>query len=147
MCKVDRVGHIFRSLVGRITEHHTLIAGTGVQIVFEASFFCLQCFVDTHCDVCGLLVKCDHDSTGVAVKAGLCIVVADLIDGLTYDGRNVQLCLGGNLTGHKDESRTGCGFARNTAHRILCHAGIQNRVGYSITDFIRMAFGNRFGSK
>ncbi len=45
-----------------------------------------------------------------------------------------------NLTCYKHKSCTACCLTCYTAHRILFHARIQNRVGNCIADFVRVSF-------
>ena len=73
-------------------------------------------------------------------RCGAPIVVTDLVDCLSHDRRNIQLCLCGNLSGYQYKSGTACRLTSHTAHWILCHARIQNRIRNCIADFVRMSF-------
>ncbi len=143
----NRVRHVLRRLVRRIAEHHTLVAGAGIQIVPHLAFLGLEGLVHAHGNVGRLLVKGYHDRAGIAVKAGLRIVVADFVHGLPHDGGNVELCLRRDLTGHKDEACAGCGLAGYAAHGILLHAGVEDGVRNGIADLVGMAFRHGLGGK
>ena len=145
----NRVRHIFLCLVGCIAEHHTLVASADCFQLFlrHLVFFCFQSLVNAHCDIGGLLVDRNHNGTGVAVKAILRLVIADLLNRLTNDLRDIYICVGGDLAGYQYETGTACCLAGYTAHRILCDQSIQDGIRNGITDFIRMTFSYRFGSK
>ena len=50
MCKRDRKGHKFLSIVVSITEHHTLISGTCI-VVSLITVAALKRSIDTHSDI------------------------------------------------------------------------------------------------
>ena len=50
---------------------------------------------------------------------------------------------GRDLADHRDQVRGRGRFAGHSAHRILRHDRIKNRVRDLIADFVRMSFGNR----
>ncbi len=83
--QADRRRHQLRCLVGRIAEHHALIARAAC--------------VDTLRNVRGLLVQGGNDGAGVAVKTLQRVVVADLPDRLPHQRLYIQVGLAGDLTG------------------------------------------------
>ena len=143
MCQRDGIRHQFGSLVGRITEHHTLISGTdGIQLLIgHMALTCFQRLVNAHGDICGLLVQRYHNRTGIAVESFFGRIVADLGYGLTNDSGNINICLGGDLTHDQYETGIGAGLTCYTAEGILLHQRIQYRIRYGITDFVGMSFG------
>ena len=59
------------------------------SFAISSVFFCFQCFVNTHSDIRRLLVKRYHHCTCMSVKTCFCVVVSDLVDCFTNDGRNI----------------------------------------------------------
>ena len=149
MCKENRVRHKFRCLIRRIAEHHSLIASADrLDLgIIHLGLSRLKRLVNAHRNVGRLLVQRNHHGAGIAVKADLGTVVADLGHCLSYNTGNVEVCLCRNLTRYQYKACAACRLAGNTAHRILLHAGIQNRVGNRVADLVGMSFGHRFRSK
>ena len=147
--KVDGIRHILGCFVGRITEHHALVAGADRFDLFVGHlvFPGLQCLVNAHRDIRALLVKSYQNGAGIAVKSLFGAVIADLEDRLTDDLRIIHDCLGGNLTGKQYKARAGNSLARNTAHGILRDAGIKDRIGNGIADLVGMSFCYGFRCK
>ena len=145
----NRVRHIFLCLVGCIAEHHTLVTSADCFQLFlrHLVFFCFQSLVNAHCDIGGLLVDRNHNGTGVAVKAILRLVIADLLNRLTNDLRDIYICVGGDLAGYQYETGTACCLAGYTAHRVFFHQCVQNCVGNGIAHFVGMSFCYRLRSK
>ena len=73
----DGQGHQLRRLVAGVAEHHALVAGAVAQLAVGA-LLVLQGLVHPQGDVGGLLVDVGDDAAGVAVKAVLGPVVADV---------------------------------------------------------------------
>ena len=149
VCKVDGIRHILRCLVRCIAEHHALIAGTdGLDLfVRHAALSCLECLVNTHGNIRGLLIHCHKNSAGICIKALGGIVIADLTDGVADNLLIVNDSLCRDLTGNQCKAGAHCGLAGNTAHGILSHAGIQNRIADCVADFVGMSFGYRLRCK
>ena len=59
----------------------------------------------------------------------------------------VHVCLGGDFAGDHHQSGGGQRFAGDAAVGIFGEAGIQNRVGDLVCDFIRVAFRDRLRSE
>ncbi len=130
MREVDRIRHILRRLVGSVAEHHALVSCADRFDLF-ISHLVLAGFnrlVNAHRNVRRLLIQRDKNSTGIGVKSLGRIVIADLADCVARDLLIVHLCLGCDFTGNQYKAGACSCLAGNTAHRILCHAGIQNRV-------------------
>ena len=146
VCQTDRIWHIFFCFVCCITKHHTLIACTDSfqLLVRHFIFLSFKCLVNTHSDICRLLIQCYHNCAGICIEADLTAVITDLIYSFTYDLLYIQMCLCCDLTCYQYKTCTAACFTCHTAHRILLHAGIQNGIGNGIADFVRMSFCNRF---
>ena len=145
VCEVDGIRHVFRRLVGGIAEHHALIAGADCLdlLIGHLILSRLERLVHAHRDIRRLLIQRDKDSAGICIKSLAGIVVADLPDRIADNLLIIHNSLGRDLAGHQDKTRAGSGLAGHTAHGILCHAGIQNRIGHSITDFVGMSLCHR----
>ena len=149
VCQRDGQRHIFFCLVGCETEHHTLIScSDGIDLfVRHFMFFCFQRFVDTHSDIGGLLVDgCDH-TTVLRIKTVFSSVISDLTNGISYDFLDIHISFCCDLTHNQYQAGGDSCLAGYTAHRILFHQCVQDCIGNLVTDFVRMAFGYRFGSK
>ena len=53
----------------------------------------------------------------------------------------------GNFAAHHHDVTLGVGFAGDPAAAVLAQAGVEDRVGDGVANFIRMAFAHGFGSK
>ena len=142
MCKCDRIWHQFRCLIRCVTKHHSLISSSDCLDLFigHLIFFCLQCLVNPHRNITGLLINGSNHSTGIGVKSEFSSGITDLSYGISYNLLNIHICIGCNLTHDKYKSCCCTCLTCHTAHRILFHKRIQNRIRYLITHFIRMAF-------
>ena len=138
----NRVGHQFRRLVGGVAKHHSLISGAyGFDLfVAETGLPGLQGLVHTHGNVGGLSVQGHHHRADIAVKTGLCVIVANLIHRPAHNGRNVKAGSGSNLPCHQDKTGAACGLTGHTAHGILLHAGIQDCVRHGVAELVGMSF-------
>ena len=126
----DRVRHVLLGLIRCITEHHTLISCTNCieGIVIHCIFLCLKCLVNAESDIGRLLVKCNHNATGIAVKTILCTVISDLTNRLTNNFLNIDICICGNLSHYHNKTGRTASLTCYTAHRVLLHQSIQNRI-------------------
>ena len=144
--KGDGQRHKLRRFVAGVAEHHALVAGAVLQLVILA-LFVLKRLVNAHCDVAGLLVNVGDDAAGVAVKAVLRPVVADLTDDLAGDFRDIDIALGAYLAHDVYKAGGGGRLAGYAAHGVALKYRVQNGVGDLVADFIGMPFGNGFGSE
>ena len=140
----DGIGHILLRLVGGVAEHHALISrADGVQLLLGHMLLpCLlglQSLVNAQGNICGLLIDGGDHAAGIAVKAILCPVIADLPDGLPDNLLDVYIGAGGNLSHNQHQSCGDGRLAGHPAHGILLHQGIEDRVGNGIADLIRMS--------
>ena len=77
----------------RVAEHHPLVAGADAveRIVVARVVLHLVRVVDALRDVGRLLVDRDDDAAGLGVEAVLGARVADLLDGLAHEARDVDV--------------------------------------------------------
>ncbi len=139
-------GHQLRRLVAGVAEHHALVTGAVAQLAVGA-LLVLQGFVHAHGDVGGLLVDGGDHGAGVAVKAVLAPVIADVPDHLPGDVGDVHIAAGGDLAHHVDQSGAGRGLTGHAAQGILRQDGVQDGVGDLVADLVGMPLGDGFGSK
>ena len=128
-------GHLFGRLVAGVAEHHALIARAADLVVGAQG------------DVAGLLVDVDKDAAGVAVKAVLRPIIADLADDLAGNLLDIDIAVRADLTHDVHEARRGRRLAGDAPVGILLEDGVQHRIGNLVADFIRMPLGDRLGSK
>ncbi len=96
--------------VGRIAEHHALVAGaTGVN---------------AHGDVAGLLVDAGDHGAGIGVETVESVVIADGGDDAAHQRLEINVSLGGDFAGDDDQAGCGQGFAGYTAVGIFFQTGI-----------------------
>ena len=102
----DRQRHQLRRLVGRVAEHHPLVAGADPveRVVVARVVLHLEGGVDALRDVGRLLVERDDDAAGLGVEAVLGARVADRGDPLAHEPRDVDVRLGRDLAGDDDEA-------------------------------------------
>ena len=93
----DGQRHELGRLVARIAEHHALIARTDREVGVGRALLALERVVNAQRDIRGLLVDCGQHRAGVAVKAVLRAVIADLADGVAHDLGNVHIAGGRDL--------------------------------------------------
>ena len=142
----DRIWHIFFCFIGSISKHHTLVSGTDrIDLVF--THFCFQSFINSHCDVCGLLIDCCDNCTCFCIKTVFSTCIADFSYGISYDFLDVNISTCCDLTHYKYKTCCCCCLACNTSHRVFFHDCVKNRIRNGIAHFVRMAFCYWFRSK
>ena len=127
MGKIDRIRHVVFALVGRVTEHHTLVAGADRFNLSLAhiALSCLESPVDAHRDIGRLLVERHHDRACVGVESHLGIGIADLPDDVSGNLRIVNRSLCCDLAADQDKAGARSCLAGNAAHGVLLHAGVK----------------------
>jgi len=135
----DGERHGFLGLVGRVAEHKSLISGSGLILITT----------DVHAlsDVRGLLFEGDEDVAGLVVKSLGGVVVSDVSDRVADHLLVVDNRLRGDLSAHEDHASLCDRFAGDFGVGILFEVGIEDGIGYLITDFVRMTFSDRFGGE
>ena len=110
-------------------------------------FFCLQCLVYAHSNIGGLLINGSDNGTVIGIESEFSSGISDLANGIANDFLDIYVCFGGDFAHYQYKTGGSAGLAGNTAHRVLFHQCVQDCIGNLVTDFVRMAFGYRFGSK
>ncbi|VWM24835.1 Uncharacterised protein [Collinsella intestinalis] len=164
--QVMRHGHERGRLVGRVAEHHALVARADeVERVGGAAGLGIKGLVHALRDVGALLVDEVEHAAGVAVKAELGAVVPDAADDLACDVLNVDVGLGANLAGDDhgaggDEGLAGAAdvlelgglavgrhVALGLELGLLGQDGVEHGVGDLVRDLVGMALGDRLGGE
>ena len=143
----DGQGHQLRGLGTGIAEHHALIAGTVVQTVVLLTNAGFQALIHTLSDVGGLLINGGDDSAGVAVKAELGTVIADLANYLTGYLGDVHIAGGADLAHNVDKTGGDSGLTGYAGHLVFSEDSIQNSVRDLVTDFVGMSLSYGFRGK
>ena len=141
----DGQRHELARFVAGVAEHHALVSGAVGEIVALAALLALERLVDAHCDIGGLLVDGREHRAGLAVKAELRAVVADVAHDVAHDLRDVDVAARGDLAHDENKAGRGGALARDVAVGVLFENGVEHRVGDLIADLIGMAFGDAFG--
>ncbi len=143
----DRERHQLLGLVGRVAEHHPLVARAGdVEfIVVGLVRAMLERLVDALGDVRRLLVDRVDDRAGVGREAEVRVGVADPPDRLAGDLLDVDVGRRGDLAGHDHEAGVHERLAGHAAGRIVTQDGVQHAVGDLVGDLVRMALGDGLG--
>ena len=81
-----------------------------------------------------------ENAAGIAVKAVLCAVVADLANSLSCNVGNIYVCTCCDLAHYVDKTGGNKGLAGNACVGVLGDYGIEDGIGYFIGDLVGMAF-------
>ena len=142
----DRQRHQVVGLVARVAEHHPLVAGAlGVEDVLAARAARgsrARCRRPVAMSGDCSSMRDDH-AAGVAVEAEGLAVVADVAHGLAHELRDVDVGVGGDLTGDDDEPGGEQRLARDPARRVLGEDRVEHRVGDLVGHLVGMALGDR----
>ena len=140
----DRKGHQFLRLVRRVTEHHSLVAGADPveRIVVTRVVLHLVRRIHALRDVGRLLVERNDDAAGRRVEAPLGVGVANLRDPFPHELGNVDVDVGGDLTGDDDEPGGDQRLAGNAPLGILRQNGVEDRVRDLVGDLIGVPLGD-----
>src|SRR5215472_1030292 len=129
--ELDRHGHQLFGLIASKPEHQALIASaTGV---------------DTHSDIRRLALHGADDRASVGVKTVFGVIVANLADGFACYFVVINVGRGGDLARDHDQARRDQSLASYTPLGILAHNFIEDGIGYLVSDFVRVTFGDGFG--
>jgi hypothetical protein len=139
----DRRRHQLRRFVARVSEHQALIAGALLSGLLALDL----ARVDALRDVGRLLRQQQVHEHAIGVKHIIVVDVADLADRLAGDLFDIELGLRRDLAADDDHVRLDVGLARNAAELVLRQAGIKDRVGNRVGDFIGMSLTDRFRRK
>ena len=147
MAQGDGQGHQLGGFVTGVAEHHALVPGASEGVLVGLAVFGFQGLVDAHGDVRGLGIDGGEHAAGVAVKAALGVVVANVLDHLADDGGDIHIAGGGNLAHDVDDAGGGGGLTGHVSLGVLLDDSVQNGIGHLVANLIGMAFCYRFGSK
>src|SRR5680860_267501 len=145
--EVDRHRHQCLGLVGRVAEHHPLVAGPGQPqfVVGVRAGARLVRGVDALGDVGRLLVERDQDRDVVAVVAVVAVVVADLADRLADQLGHVEVDVGRDLAGDDGHPGVDHGLAGDATLRVAGHDRVEDGVGNLVADLVWVTLGDRLG--
>src|SRR5207249_5991584 len=135
--------HEFRRLVAGKTEHQSLVAGA----LFGSCFSLGGGAVDALFDVAGLLAHFANHAAGVGLKNAIAIHITDAADGTAHALIKIELGVARDFAGQYNQVAFSERLASDAAQRVLLETGIENVIANGIANFIRMAFGHRFGGK
>ena len=122
--------HQLLGLVAGVADHKPLVArSNGVDFVVGKLLRFLR-LVHAERYVARLLIYRREHRAGVPVEAILRARVADFLDRLARDLRDVDVAVRG--------------LARDAAHRVRLKYRVENGVGYLICEFVRVPFRHRF---
>ena len=141
----DRERHELLGLGARVAEHHPLVAGAELVERVVVAALHLVGPLDAERDVGRLLVERDHDAAGVGVEAVLGPVVADALDRLAHEARDLDVGLRRDLAGHHHEPGRDERLAGDAPVRVVGEDGVEDRVRDLVGDLVRVALGHRLG--
>ena len=119
-----------------------IVAVEGGDVITATDFFNLLRLAYSHINISGLLVNGNHHSAGLIIKAIFGISVTNIAHYFPHYSRNINITSGSNLS-HDYHQTGGSGyFTGYSAIRVLSQNGVQNSIGYLVTKFIRVPFGN-----
>ena len=146
MCQSNWIWHIFFSFICCKTEHHTLVTGTDSRnfLFRHCMFFGFKGFINTHSNICRLLVKRYHYCTCICIETIFTSCITNFSDCISDDILDIDLCIRCDLTHNHNKTCCCTCFASYTAHWILFQHCIKNSIRNLITDLVRMAFCYRF---
>ena len=137
----DRRGHELGGFVARITEHQTLIAGALLRGLLALGL----ARVNTLRDVGRLLGDEDIHEHLVRMKHVVVVHIADFADRLPRDIDVVELGFGRDFATDDGQVGLHVRLAGDTAHLVLCEAGVEDCVGDRVCHLVWMAFADGLG--
>ena len=141
----DRQRHQLVCLVGRVAEHHSLVAGADPveRVVVARVMLHFERRVDALRDVGRLLVERDDHAARLGVEAVLRTRVTDRLDPLAHEPRDVDVGRRRDLAGDDDEPGRDQRLARHAAGGIVGQDCVENRVRDLVGDLVGVTFGDR----
>ena len=136
--------HLGRFIAGK-AEHHALIAGAdGVHLVARLAF---ERPVNAQRDIGRLPVEPHLEGEGIGVKAVFGAGVADAAHRFAGDGLVIGVNGAGDFAHNHQKVGGSDRFRRHTAVGVGGEDGVNDRVRYSVADFVRVPLGHRFRGK
>jgi hypothetical protein len=142
----DRQRHQLRGVRAGVAEHQTLVAGAlPVDLVVSQRLLDagLVGMVHALCDVRRLRTDRDVHPARVTAETFDRRVVADVQDLLPHDPGDVDVCLGGHLTGHVHLAGGDQRFHRDPARRVLGQQRVEDGIADRVADLVGMPLGHR----
>jgi len=138
-----RSRHELRGLIGGVTKHDTLVAGThlGVLLAFGLTL------VDALGDIGRLLREQVRDEDLIGVEDVVVIHVADLADGGADDFLEINLRLGGEFAGDDNVVALDQGLASDARETVLREARIEDGVRDAVGNLVRVALPDGLGGE
>ncbi len=129
----DRQRHQLLGLAAGVAEHQPLVAGAAR--------------VDAHRDVGRLAVDRRDHGAGLVVEAVLGAGVADGLDRLADDVRQLGVGLGRDLAGDEGDAGRDHRLAGHPAHRVLGEQRVEHGVRDLVGDLVGVPLGHGFGAE
>ena len=136
-----RSRHELGGLVGGVTEHDTLVAGTHLGVLLALGL----ALVDALGDVGGLLREQVRDEDLVGVEDIVVVHIADFANRGADNFLEINLRLGREFAGDDDVVALDQRLARDARETVLREAGIEDGIGDAVGDLIRVALADGFG--
>ncbi|MBG9885040.1 hypothetical protein ABE10_00250, partial [Bacillus toyonensis] len=138
--------HELWGLRGRETEHDALVTGSQqIAGVVRPALTVLLRLVDAVCDVAGLFPHGDAHSAGRAVESHIARGVADPVDDVADDRRDVGIGIGADLAGDMDQPRGDQRLDRDARAFVLRDQPVEDAVGDLVADLVGVAFRHGLG--
>ena len=132
---VDGRGHQLGGLGAGVAEHDALVAGPLLAEKAGLGGDALR-------DVGRLFVDAGEHRAGLPVKAHGGVGVADPLDGVAHDFRDVHVGVGGYLARHYGHTGGDQGFAGHAGLGVVLEHGIEYGVGDLIRHLVRVSLGH-----
>ncbi len=144
----DRHRHQLFGVPAGVADHHALVPRPGlVEPVGGPVQPYLERLVDAHGDVGGLGLDGHDHPTRLSIDPELGVGVADALDRVSHDLRDLDVRAGGDLAGHEDDARCHEGFARDAPQWVVGQHRVEHGVGDLVGQLVRMALCDRFGGE
>ena len=114
-----------------------------VQVLFATE----KLLVNAEGDVRALLVDVCDDGAGLAVKAVLRAVVADVADDVARDLRDVDIAARGDLAHDVNKAGGDGRLAGHAAVGVFFKDRVEHRIGDLVADLVGMPLGDGFGGE
>jgi hypothetical protein len=134
----DGCRHQLRGLVAGEAEHHSLVAGALLLVQPLA-------LGDALGDVRRLAAQGDVHRTGRRVESHVAVGVADVVDHLAHEGRDLDVRFRRHLARDQDEPGRGQSLAGHARAGVLRQHGVEDRVGDLVAHLVRVTHRDRLG--
>ncbi len=107
----------------------------------------IEGIIDTLCDIRRLLTDIDIDGHVIGTDAEFRRGIADFTDDIACDFFIIELRFGCHFARNHNAVSCGQSFDSRSRKFVLFEGSIQNSIGNSIADLVRMSFRNGFRCK